>query len=61
MSKPRGVITENIILLKYQKQAITVAVNGKDALMFLSTVLEKLWSIPSVAFYCQSEHFADQE
>ena len=29
LSKARGVITENILLLKYQKQAITAALNGQ--------------------------------
>ena len=43
MSKAREVITENVILLKYQEQAITAAVNGKDALMLLSAGLEKSW------------------
>ena len=42
-SKAIGVITENIMLLKCQKQAITVALNGKDALMLLSAALEKSW------------------
>ena len=43
LSKARGVITENMTLLKYQKRAITAALNGKDALILLFTVLEKLW------------------
>ena len=29
LSKARGVVTENILLLKYQKQAITAALNGQ--------------------------------
>ena len=41
MSKARGVITENVLLLKYQKQAITATLNRADALMFLLTSLGK--------------------
>ena len=33
--KGREVITENISLLKYQKQAMTAALNGGDALVLL--------------------------
>ena len=46
MSKVRGVITENILLLKYQKQAITAAFNAEDALVLLvllPAALRKLW------------------
>ena len=42
-SKVRGVITENILLLKYQKHAIKAALNGKDAVILLAAVLRKLW------------------
>ena len=41
--KARGVITENTVLLKDQKQAITAAWNGEDAPMLLPNVLRKLW------------------
>ena len=41
LSKARGIITENILLLKYQIQAITAELNGKDALMLLTTALRK--------------------
>ena len=40
--KARGLITENIFLLKYQKRGIAAALNGKDALMLLPTALRKL-------------------
>ena len=32
---------ENYMFLKYQKQAITAALNGEDALMLLPTALRK--------------------
>ena len=35
--KARGVITGKSLFLKYQKQTITAALNGKGALMMLST------------------------
>ena len=38
----RGVIAENI-LLKYQKQAITAALNVEDVVMLLPTFLRELW------------------
>ena len=41
LSKTRGVISENIILLKYQKDAITAALNGKDTLMLWLTTLRE--------------------
>ena len=41
LSKARGVITENMILSKHKKQAITAAFNGEDALVLLPTVLRK--------------------
>ena len=49
LSKARGGITVNILLLKYQKQAITIALNGQynqsnvknNTLMLLPTVLRK--------------------
>ena len=43
LSKDRGIITKNIISLKYQKLAIAVSLNGKDGLMLLPTALKKLW------------------
>ena len=43
LSNVREVITENVLLLKYQKQAITAALNGKHALVLLLTALRKLW------------------
>ena len=43
MLKVRGAITGNIILLKYQKEAIAAAVIGKDILMLLPTALRKSW------------------
>ena len=41
--KVRGVIAENIMLLKYEKQAITALLNEKNNLMLLTTALEKSW------------------
>ena len=59
--KVRGVITENL-LLKYQKQAITSALNGEYALMLLPTYcLKKIADVPSVALYFQSGYFTGQE
>ena len=43
------VITENILLLKYQKQATTAALNGEFV------------EAPSVTLYCYSKKFTDQE
>ena len=43
LSKVRGVIAENILLLKYQTQVITPALNGTDALILLAIALRKLW------------------
>ena len=43
LPKDRGIITKNIISLKYQKLAIAVSLNGKDGLMLLPTTLKKLW------------------
>ena len=69
LSKARGVITENILLLKYQKQAITAALNGyynssnikKKYSYVVTYCLEKIVDIPNVAFYCQLGYFTDQE
>ena len=46
-----------IIIIKYQKQATTVALNGEDALMLLATALIKLW----IHFNYQSEYFIDRK
>ena len=51
LSKARGVITETILLLKYQKQAITVSLNGQynqaniknNTLILIPTDLRKSW------------------
>lgn len=43
LSKAREVIAENILLLKYQTQVITPALNGTDALILLAIALRKLW------------------
>ena len=50
LSKARGVITENILLMKYIKQAIIAALNGEDTHMLLPTALRKCW-------ICQVLHF----
>ena len=58
LSKARGVITENILLLKYQKQAITAALNVQynqwnirnNILMLLPTALRKLWIYQMLTF-----------
>ena len=39
----RGIITGNILLLKYQKQVIAVALKGEDACMLLPIALRKSW------------------
>ena len=36
--KTRGVITENILFMKYQKEAITTAFTGEDGLVVLPSV-----------------------
>ena len=41
LSKARTVVTENILLLKYQKQATIAALNEKDVLMLLPIALKK--------------------
>ena len=41
--KARRVITENILLLKYQKQAITSALNVEDTFLLLPIALRKSW------------------
>ena len=51
MSKAKGVITANILLLKYQKQAIAAALDDQynhsnikhNTLMLLPTTLTKSW------------------
>ena len=58
LSKARVVITENILLLKYQKQAITAALNVQynqwniknNILMLLPTALRKLWIYQMLTF-----------
>ena len=42
MSKARVVVTENILLFKYQKQVRIEALNGEDVAMSLPTALKKL-------------------
>ena len=39
--KARGVVIENILLLKYQKQAIITTLNREDVIMLLPTALRK--------------------
>ena len=53
--KARGVITGNILLLKYEKkkQTITAALNGKGVLMSLPRVSRKSW-ICQVLLYIYS-------
>ena len=46
----RGVIRENILSWKYQKQATTAALNGEDALMLLPTALRKSWKYQVLPF-----------
>ena len=58
LSKPRELVTENILLLKYQKQAITVALNRRynqsdiknNTLMLSSTALRKSWICQMLPF-----------
>ena len=38
----RGVITENVLLLKHKTKTITAALNRENALILLSTLLRKL-------------------
>ena len=42
LSKVRGVTTENLLLLKFQKQAIAGPLNREDTFMLLPTALKKL-------------------
>ena len=61
LSKARGVIRENILLLKYQKQAITAALNGQhnqsniknDTVMLLPNALKKSWIYQMLPFILQ--------
>ena len=66
MSKARGGITDNILLLlKYQKQAITTALNGQynqsnvknNTLMLLPTALRKSWLYQLLAVVVSREIF----
>ena len=43
MSKAKVVVTENILLFKYQKQVRIEALNGEDVAMLLPTAFKKLW------------------
>ena len=43
LSKVRVVVTENILLFKYQKQASIAALNEKDVLILLPNALKKSW------------------
>ena len=54
----RGVIAENIMLLKYEKQAITALLNGKNNLMLLTTALEKSWIYQVLLFVVSRNTFA---
>ena len=61
--KAQEVITGNILLLKYQKQATTAALNGEFVLRSYAVTycLEKFVEAPSVTLYCRSKKFTDQE
>ena len=58
LSKPRELVTENILLLKYQKQAIAVVLNRRynqsrinnNTLMLSSTALRKSWICQMLPF-----------
>ena len=69
LPKDMGIITKNIISLRYQKLPITASLNGKDGLMLLPTALKKLWTykvnrntsligykVPDQEFYWSSDH-----
>lgn len=43
MTKARGLISENIFLLKYEQEAIIAPLKREDALMLLPTALRKSW------------------
>ena len=62
--KAQEVIIGNILLLlKYQKQATTAALNGEFVLRSYAVTycLEKFVEAPSVTLYCRSKNFTDQE
>ena len=62
--KAQEVIIGNILLLlKYQKQATTAALNGEFVLRSYAVTycLEKFVEAPSVTLYCRSKKFTDQE
>ena len=62
--KAQEVITGNILLLlKYQKQATTAALNGEFVLRSYAVTycLEKFVEAPSVTLYCRSKKFTDPE
>ena len=50
MLKSRGAVTENILILKYQKQAIAAALSGEYAYMLLPTCLTKSWKYQVLPF-----------
>ena len=58
LSKPRELVRENILLLKYQKQAIAVALNRRynqsdiknNTLMLSSTASRKSWICQMLPF-----------
>ena len=71
LQKAIAVITENVLLLKYQKQAIKTALNWEDTLMLLPSALRKSWihrvlvsrnslpigiKFPDLEFYWGADH-----
>ena len=59
--KMRGVIKENILLLKNKKQAVAAALNGKNVPALLPTALRKSWIYQLLSFIIRSGHFTNWE
>ena len=59
--KEGGIIKQNLLLSKNQKQAITTASNWENILASLPTTLIKLWTYQLLPFIVSSGHFMDQE
>ena len=58
--KARRISKENALLLKFQKQTITAALNRVNAIMFLLMVPRKLWIYQVLPFIVSLRNFTNQ-
>ena len=58
--KARRISKENALLLKFQKQTITAALNRVNALMFLLMAPRKLWIYQVLPFIVSLRNFTNQ-